>query len=165
MIPPTYPLQSVLEVKERRVEEAERSVEQKKKILTTEEEKLNKAEEKRNLVKEHKEYKLQQLRDEMDHATTSPKIQQMKEYLKICNEKLDIEEKKVTDQKKQVETAEKNLLDAREDLRLKRIEVDKMHTHKESWTKEVKEELLYNEERDLDEIGGLMHAMRKRRGF
>ena len=50
----------------------------------------------RNKVKEHKNNKLQQLRETMDQGTTSPKIQQMKVYLKLVDEKLKVEEIEVT---------------------------------------------------------------------
>ena len=101
-----YPLGQVIEVKKRRVEDAEKVVLEKRKALEVEEEKLKKREEERDHVRDHHNAKLKQMREEMDHDTTSPKIQQMKAYHKVVKEKLKLEEKKVQDQKEQVRIAE-----------------------------------------------------------
>ena len=74
-----------------------------------------------------------------------------------------IEEKKVSDQKEKVKQAEKALEEAKEALRLKRLEVDKLHTHKKSWEKEKKRELEILEERAMDELGTVIHEMNQRK--
>lgn len=149
-----YPLKQVLEVKHRRVEAAEKVLKEKQELLAKEEEKLKKAEAERDKVLKHQQDKLQQLRDETSHATTSPKVQQMKIYLKVVAEKLQVEEKKVNDQKEQVNIAQKNVDDARADLVRKRLEVDKLKTHESDWQKEMRKELEIIEAREQDEIGG-----------
>src|ERR1700722_13296440 len=120
MTNPVYPLAQVLDVKRKRVEDAERFVQEKEKALAKEKEILAQKEADRDKVQRHHDAKLKQMRDEMDQGTTSPKIQQMKVYLKVVKERLAVEEKKVKDQKQQVETAEKNLEAAKEVLRVKR---------------------------------------------
>lgn len=158
-----YPLQEVLTVKYRRVEQAERVVKEKMELLRLEEEKLRKREEERNKVRTHRIDKLQQLRDELDHGTTGPKVLQMKAYLKVVDEKLVIEEKKVADQKEQVKIAEKNLEAAREELKKKRLEVDKLEQHREEWVVEMKKELEILEGREMDEIGQVINELNKRK--
>lgn len=158
-----YPLKQVLEIKLRRVEEAEKVVLEKKKALEAEEEKLKKQEEARNKVKQHRIDKLQQMRDELDHGTTSPKIQQMKAYLKVVDEKLIVEEKKVKEQQTRVDAAAKDLEEARQQLKLKRLEVDKLKTHKEGWVKEIKKELEIKEEREMDEIGTVIFGIHRKK--
>lgn len=156
-----YPLKQVLEVKRKRVEDAEKVVTEKKKALEAEEEKLKAREKERDEVKKHHNDKLKQMRDEMDGGTTSPKIQQMKAYLKVVVEKLAVEEKKVADQKAQVQTAEKNLEAAKEELKRKRQEVDKLVTHQKDWEKEMLKEEEIMEGREQDELGSVMFLSRR----
>jgi flagellar biosynthesis chaperone FliJ len=158
-----YPLQDVLLVKYRRVEQAEKVVKEKMELLRLEEEKLKKREEERNKVRNHRIEKLQQLRDTLDHASSSPKIQQMKAYLKVVDEKLILEEKKVVEQKEQVKIAEKNLEAARQELKKKRLEVDKLEQHREEWVMEMKKELDIIDGREMDELGQLIYELNKRK--
>ena len=163
MSPIVYPLRQVLEVKQRRVEDAEKVVKQKKELLEKEEQKLKERELERDKVKHHYQEKLRQLREEMDHESTSPKLQQMKIYIKIVEEKLKVEEKKVRDQQEAVKVAQKNLDQAKEDLRVKRQEVDKLQTHRKDWEKERRKELEIIEEREQDELGSIIFISRHRR--
>lgn len=158
-----YPLKQVLEVKQRRVDDAEKAVKEKQKALEDEQKKLREREAERDIVKKHKAEKLQQLRDILDEGTTSPKIQQMKAYLKVVDEKLAVEEKKVADQKEKVVAAEKNLEQAKEELRIKRQEVDKLLIHKKDWEKEMKAALEIIENRELDELGSVIYTTNQRR--
>lgn len=152
-----YPLKQVLEIKHRRVEEAEKILKEKRQLLAKEEEKLKQVEAERDKVLKHQQDKLAQLREELSHTTTSPKVQQMKVYLKVVAEKLQIEEKKVNDQKEQVKIAQKNVDEAKKDLDRKRLEVDKLTTHQNDWEKEMRKELEIIEGREQDELGGTMY--------
>lgn len=158
-----YPLKQILEVKQKRVEDAEKVVKEKQLALEKEEQKLKEKEAERDKVKTHKADKLSQLRQILDEGTTSPKIQQMKAYLKTVDEKLLIEEKKVKDQKEMVVTAEKNLKEAKENLRIKRQEVDKLLMHKKDWEKEMYKALQIIEGREQDELGSVIHDTNQRR--
>ncbi len=158
-----YPLAQVLTIKKRRVEEAEKVVLEKRKALEMEQEKLKQREAERDEVVNHYKDKLQQLRDELDGGTTSPKIQQMKAYIKVVKERVKAEEKKVAEQKEQVVIAEKNLEEAQDALRIKRLEVDKLQMHKKDWIKEMKKEQQIVEGRELDEIGNVIHSIRQRK--
>lgn len=160
---PIYPLHQVLEVKNKRVEDAEKVVQEKQAILKTEKEKLAQREAERDKVKVHYQAKLTQLRAEFDQGTTSPKIVQMKAYLKIVKEKLVVEEKKVTDQKEQVRLAEDNLEKAKKDLQKKRLEVDKLLTHKKDWELNLRKEMEIMEGREQDELGNTMFSLNERR--
>lgn len=157
-----YPLAQVLEVKQRRVEDAEKVVKEKQLLLEKEEEKLKQRQAERDKVKQHKLDKLQQLRDAMDHETTSPKIQQIKVYLKVVDEKLKVEEKKVKDQQEQVNIATKNLEQAKEDLRRKRQEVDKLMMHKKDWEREARKEQEIIDGREQDELGSIIYMSQKK---
>lgn len=148
-----YPLKQVLEIKVRRVEDQEKVVKEKKEILAKEQEKLAQREAERDKVLKHYNDKLNQMRKEMDEGTTSPKIQQMRAYIKVVKERLKAEEKKVKDQKDQVALAEKNLQQAQDDLKAKRLEVDKLQSHRVDWEKTMRKELEVIEGREQDELG------------
>jgi flagellar biosynthesis chaperone FliJ len=163
MAKPVYPLAQVLQVKKRRVENAEQVVKEKRIALENEQKKLKEREAEREKVKNHYNAKLFQMREEMDLGTTSPKIQQMKIYLKLVQEKLAVEDKKVKDQEAQVQAAEKNLELAIQDLKNKRQEVDKLETHQVDWTKEMQKELEVIEGREMDELGNVIFVTNARK--
>lgn len=160
-----YPLKQVLEVKIRRVENAEKVVREKQELLKIEEKKLEERKKERDKVLNHHAEKLAQLRHELDETTTSPKIQQMKAYLKVVKEKLKVEEKKVLDQQNQVAAAEKNLELAKEELARKRQEVEKLNTHKADWEKTMRKELEIVEGREQDELGTITYTIHQRQKF
>jgi len=158
-----YPLAQVIDVKKRRVDEAEKVVQQKRQALELEQEKLKRCEEERDKAKQHYQNKLKQLRDELDQGTTSDKVQQMKVYLKVTQERVKVEDKKVAEQMKQVETAKKNLEIAQADLRKKRTEVDKLEMHKKDWIKEMQKEMQIIEEGELNEIGNIIYSVQQKK--
>lgn len=160
-----YPLDKVMDIKKKRVEQQEKVVKDKEKELQKEQEKLREREAERDKVLNHKKDKLNQLREEMDHGTTTDKIIAMKDYIKVVEERVKVEEKKVRDQKEQVNIAEKNLEIAKEELRVKRQEVDKLKTHKEDWMKEKLRELAFEEEKEMDEVGQTLYTIHQRRGY
>lgn len=162
---PEYPLEKVMEIKEKRVTEAEKVVALKKKALEAEREKLRKCEEERDKVVQHKIDKLNQLRDLLDKGTTTDKIQQAKNYIKVVEERILVEEKKVRDQVEQVNVAKRNLEIAEEDLKMRRQEVDKLATHKEDWTKQMKREMELAEESEMDEIGQVLFLRNMRKEY
>ena len=153
-----YPLKQVLEVKQKRVDQAEKVVLEKQAALEREKQTLAQREEEKRKAEKHYQAKLKQLRDMLDKGTTSPKIQQSKAYLKVAKERVKIEEKKVKEQQQQVEIAEKNLEIAKNDLRQKRLEVDKIQTHRKDWTKEMLKEQEIIEGREQDELGSIIFA-------
>ncbi|MCB1113058.1 MAG: type III secretion T3S chaperone [Chlamydiales bacterium] len=160
-----YPLIQVLDVKKRRVEKQEKVVQEKREALEAEERKLEERIQERNKVQEHYDAKLQQLRDELDEGTTTDKIQQMKAYLKVVQERLKVEEKKVEEQREQVKIAEQDLELAIEELRRRRQDVDKLLTHQRDWEKEMKKEQEVIEGREQDEMGTIIFSKIKREGL
>jgi len=158
-----YPLWQIIEVKKSRVEVAEKIVKEKFLALEKEQNILKEKEAERDKAVKHHDDKLKQMREEMDKGTTSPKIQQMKAYLKVVKERVAQEEKKVKDQQQQVETAEKNLEAAKVELALKRLEVDKLLSHRADWTKEMRKEQETMEGREQDELGSVIFLTKHRK--
>ena len=157
---PPYPLEEVLDVKHHRVEVAEMVVKEKQRLLEVEQQKLREREAERDKVKSHLKDKVDQLRQLMDEGTTSDKILRSKVYIKVVHEKLAIEEKKVKEQKQQVDLAQKNVDIAKNQLKEREKERDKIITHKKEWTKEAKKEQQVLEIRAEDEIGSTMFLSR-----
>jgi flagellar biosynthesis chaperone FliJ len=160
-----YPLEEVLQIKRRRVEEAEKMLAQKLEALDVEKKKLLACEEARDKVKNHLSDKMRQLRTILDEGTTSPKIEEMRVYIKVVQERLAGEEKKVVEQQKQVEIAEKNVEEARILLKKRRQEVDKLVIHRQDWWKEMNKELEIAEGREQDEMGSVSYMIHKRMGY
>jgi len=158
-----YPLEDILKVKQRRVEEAEKQLQLKKQELVKEQDKLKEREKERDRVKGHYNDKLKQLRDEFDHGTTSPKIIDMKAYIKLVKENLAVEEKKVSDQKAQVKVAEDNVVKAKKELELRQKEVDKVNEHRADWIKGVMKEMEADEAKLQDEIGNIIFSLHHRK--
>jgi hypothetical protein len=158
-----YPLEQIIKVKEKRVEDQEKVVKLKQELLQQEKNKLLEREAVRDKAKDHVKAKLSQLREEMDHGTTTDKIQQMKSYLNVANDKLAVEEKKVLDQKAQVELAEKALQTEIDLLKVRRQEADKLKTHKTDWMKEARKEQEIIEGREQDELGSIGYTTNKRK--
>lgn len=158
-----YPLAEVISVKKRRVEQAEKVLREKQELLRKEEQILAERKAERDKVVAHQAAKLAQLRHELDTGTTGPKVLQMKAYLKVVQEKVAQENKKVKDQEEMVAVAQKNVDLAKEDLAKKRLEVDKLESHRKDWEKEMRKELEVIMGREQDEIGSVVFNTRQLR--
>jgi len=157
-----YPLDQLVAIKQKRLEEAERVLAEKKSILAQEEQKLLNLEKKRDEVKEHYKAKLTQLREKLDAGTKgTEKIQQMKQYLKLVAEDLKVEERKVEAQIKVVATAQNQVDLARQDLFQKQKDVEKLKIHHKEWKREVHRAEEQKEAAFTDESGSAMHTVKK----
>lgn len=158
-----YPLETVLTIKKDRVERAEKVVKEKRRILELEQEKLREKEAERDKVKNHYMSKIHQLREKLDDGTTSDAILQMKSYIKVVAIQLAEEEEKVNKQKENVLAANKDLNKAEVELTRRRKEEEKTRLHKEEWLKEALKEAARQEENEQDEMGQLLHQLRKQK--
>ncbi|NGX39494.1 MAG: hypothetical protein KR126chlam1_00823 [Chlamydiae bacterium] len=147
-----YPLEQLVFIKKKKLEEAERILREAKDKLDLEEEKLKKVEAERDKVLKHKQDKLEQIRDALDKGTRTDKIEQMRLYLKLVKEKLIAHEKKVSDQVKEVEKAEEAIEAARKVMVLRQQHVEKLKEHKGEWTKEMLKELEKEEAKEAEEM-------------
>jgi len=154
---PEYPLQQLAIIKQKKLDEAEKLLREKKLALDQEEQKLVEVEKERDEVKNHRFDKLTQVREKMDEGAPANKLQQMRVYLKLVDEKLKTHEHKVAEQKKKVEKAQEQVEIARKDLIRKQQDVEKMHTHRKEWEQEMKVLEEHHEGIETDEIGSNMH--------
>ncbi len=160
--PLNYPLQQLVEIKKNRFDQAVKTLEEKKAILEKAYEKLYDLTQERDKVAEHRLAKLTQLRQALDEGTTTDKIQQMKAYLKIVDEKLVEKTKKVADQQKQVDLAQKQVDIATDELFQRKKDLEKLEIHKKEWEKEVQYWTDQKEAVEHDEQGSATHVVRKR---
>lgn len=158
-----YPLEPVLSIKKDRVDRAEKVVKEKRRLLEIEQEKLRECELARDKVKNHYMQKIRQLREQLDDGTTSDAILKMKAYIKVVAIQLSEEEEKVNKQKESVLAAAKELERAEVELTKRRKEEEKTRLHKEEWMKEALKEEARQEEKEQDEMGQLLHQLRKQK--
>ena len=158
-----YPLEQVLDIKKRRVAAAEKVVKEKQEILDKENKKLQEYREALQKVVDHQKNKLEQLREALDGGTPMHKIEQMRTYLKEVKGRVYEERRKVERQEKQVEKAKKAVEEAKQILKERRLEVDKLNTHKEDWTKKELKEIKRLEAKHLDEVGSLVFLSNRRK--
>jgi len=159
----TYPLEQLVKIKQRRLDEAERVLNETKEALIKEEEKQKTLEKERDKTLKHRTDKLEQLRNELDRGTTTDKIEMMRDYLRVVEEQLSQEERRVQDQVKEVKKAQKRVEEARRDMIQKRCDVEKLLAHRKEWQKGIKRAIKYKEELETDELGTSMHNLKKRK--
>jgi flagellar biosynthesis chaperone FliJ len=160
--PPQYPLEQVISIKKNRFDQAIKTLEAKKEILEKAYEKLFELTEELNVVTLHKKAKLDQLRDSLDAGTSSDKVQQMKAYLKVVDERVAEKKKKVEAGQKAVDTAQAQVDLATDDLFQKKKDLEKLELHKKEWEKESAYVLERKEEAEHDEQGSAGHSRIKR---
>ncbi len=157
-----YPLEQLLRIKKNRYDQALKTLEEKKALLEEEKKTLQKREAERDRVLQHKQEKLRKLREELDQGTTSDKVETSKHYLKVVEEELSQEEKKVEKQKQNVKNGEKQVELAKEDLFQKKKDLEKLEIHQKEWEKEVKLWSTQQEAIEHDELGSATYSLRKK---
>lgn len=157
-----YPLEQMVTIKKNRFDQAIKILEQKKILLEQAYEKLFVVTQERDEVKVHREAKLTQFRDTLDQGTTTDKIQQMKNYLKVVEAKLLEKEKKVAEQQKQVDMAQKQVDIATDEVFQKKKDLEKLELHRQEWEKEIKYQMVQKEGVEQDEQGSEIHTAKKR---
>jgi flagellar biosynthesis chaperone FliJ len=158
-----YPLSDLLTIKIKRFEQAVKNFEEKTQKLLKERETLFQLEKVRNKVLNHKNAKLQQLRNSLDKGEATNKIRQKKTYLKVVQEDLDREEEKVKKQKKVVKEKEKELEEAKKVLFEKKKQVEKLEIHQKEWKLELQKINKKIEALQLDEIGSNIFISRRKK--
>jgi hypothetical protein len=157
-----YPLEQLILIRKNQFDQAVKILEEKKVLLVKATEKLNALSQERDVVLQHKLEKLNQLRATQDQVTTSDKIQLMKGYLKIVNEKLAEKEKKVKEQQKQVDLAQKQVEVATHEMYQAQKDLEKIEIGKVEWEKENAHMIRQKEANEQDEQGSITHTTRKR---
>jgi len=159
---PKYPLEQLILIKEKRLEEAEKKLKEKKQVLEKELIKLKKLEDEAQMTHDHLQEKINQLEAELDQGTYSHKIDIANKYIKVVEDQLKQKKKKVLEQDKVVKAATHQVELARQERIQKEQDVEKLRIHKGEWKKDVLKEMNYQEALEGDEVGSTKHSSLKR---
>ena len=164
MIMAKYRLQALLTIKQRMKKKAEIALAHAIKALMEAKEKLKKLEgEKEEIIEAWR-----QARKEMkSKVATGVMIGEGNVYVNFLRKLKEDEEKKaeeIEDQKGVVEEAETAVKAARKEYIEACKELRVMEKHKDLWEKKVKAEISRKEEREMDELGNVIHQLRRMHG-
>lgn len=159
---PKYPLEQLVLIKTKRLEEAQKKLKEKKALLEKEQLKLKKLEEESQKVFDHKMEKIKQLDEEINAGTTSHKIEIASKYLKVVEEDLNQKKRKVLDQDKVVKTAFSAVEMARMEMLKKQQDLEKLEIHRAEWKKGVLKELEHKQEQEGEEMGSAKFSLMQR---
>lgn len=161
---PRYRLQALLTIKERAKKRAEEALARAIIALKRAKDKLEKLkEEKEEIVKKWKA-----ARSEMKRKLlTGPLVKEGNvhvNFLRKLKEDEDAKEQEIDEQKQMVEECEAAVARARREYIDAAREHQMMEKHKKLWEKKVRDEITRKEEREMDELGGTIHQLKKWRG-
>ncbi len=158
----SYRLQPLLTLKARAKKRAEIRLAEVLNRLEREKKKLKKLEEeKAEMVRKRKQCR-RELHDKVAAGQASVKDGSIRvNYLRKLEEDEKKKEQEIEDQKKLIAECEVQLKRARRDYidAIKQLRV--MEKHKDLWKKKVAQELSREEEREMDELGNVIHQLRK----
>lgn len=159
-----YRLQALLTIKEHEKKKAEIALAITIKELKEAKERLEKLEdEKKEIIKKRKEAKKNMSRN-MTAGSSIFDGTVHTNYIRKLKEDEEAKEKEIEEQKEAVAEAEKKVAKARRDYIDAAKELKVMIKHKELWLKKIGKELSRKEERELNDLGNILHQLRKWRG-
>lgn len=160
--PNPYPLEEICKVKEERKNRAARVVQEKQRILDAEEQKLQQLQAEYQQQIDYKTNRINDLMDMRDRGEITPSYyKQMMLFTIVLDEKIMTAYKYIEQQRVVIQKAQKAVNDAKAELKLREIEVDKIKEHKKEWVEEEKKRVDEIIEDELDEIGALMIESKK----
>lgn len=163
MAPPKYRLQALLILKERAKRSAEIELSKALKKLKEEEEKLAKLEQEREEILQ----KIVDQRDEMSREVGSGKAvmqdpQFRLNFVRKLKEDLADKEQEIEEQKQVIQQAETRVQRARQDYIIAAQEENMMLKHKELWEKKLQQQLNAEENKQMNELGQVIHQMNQK---
>ena len=159
-----YRLQALLLIKQRMKTKAEAALavaiktllEARKKLKTLEEEK-------EEIIKAWKEAR-KEMKTKVAHGVMVGEGNVYVNYLRKLKEDEEKKEQEIEDQKTVVLEAEHGVTVARKEYIEACKELRTMEKHKELWAKKLRAEISRREEREMDELGNVIHQLRHMRG-
>ncbi len=160
---PKYPLEEIITIKGKRLEEAEKMLKHQKEILDEENKKLKECKKKLEDVKKRKIEKVKKHLDLLEKGTTSKEIAIHERYLKqVISEELQVEMKKVNNQEKIVKQSEENVVKARKEYLQKNQDVEKLNLHRKEWDREIEKQEILDESNEGEELNINIHSRKRR---
>jgi flagellar export protein FliJ len=159
-----YRLQALLAIKVRMKKKAEIALARALKELKEAKEKLEELEkEKEEIIERWKEARAEMKRDE--RAGTMVKRSNVHvNFMRKLKEDEEAKQEEIEDQEQVVEDCETAVVAARREYIDAAKELQVMEKHKELWEKKVRAEITRKEQKEMDELGGAIHQLRKWRG-
>jgi len=159
-----YRLQALLVIKEREKKKAEEALALAIKALAEAKELKKKLEKERDeIVRKWKEYR-KRMYQRMGPGSSIFDGNIYNNYLRKLKEDEEEKEKEIEEQEERVAAAEEAVGRARKDYIEACKELRIMEKHKELWRKKIEKELTRKEERELNELGNVIHQLRKWHG-
>lgn len=159
-----YRLQALLTIKQRLKKKAEVQLALAIKALMEAKEKLKKLEEEKEEIVRKWEESRKEMKSKMAYGAFVGEGNVHVNFLRKLKEDEEAKEEEIQDQKQVVSEAEDSVKKARKDYIEACKELRVMEKHKELWEKKVREELSRKEEREMDELGNVIHQLRRFRG-
>lgn len=160
----TYRLQALLTIKQRLKNKAEAVLAFAIKALFNARTKLKKLEdEKEEIIKKWKQSR-KEMRNKIGEGSRIGEGNVHINYLRKLKDDEESKQMEIDDQKIVVEEAEDAVKKARKEYISACKELQVMEKHKELWEKKVRAELTRREEHEMDELGNVIHQLRKMHG-
>lgn len=162
---PKYRLQVLLVMKERAKRASEVALAKAIRQLQEEEEKLKKLEEERNQILDRIILEKDRMSESVSSGDAVMQDPQFRlNFLRKLKEDLEDIDKKISDQKEEIIRAQKRVQRARQDYILAAQELNMMEKHKELWMKKQQKELSALEDKQMNELGMVIHQLNKMNG-
>lgn len=157
-----YRLQPLLEIKNRAKKQAEIRLAQAIVRLEKEKKKLTKLEEEKQAIIKRRRDCRRELHDKILEGRAHARDGSVRvNFLRKLEEDEKKKEEEIRNQKQLIETCELQVKRARRDYIDAVKELRVIEKHKELWKKKVQKELTRIEEREMDELGNVIHQLRQ----
>lgn len=162
---PKYRLEPLLVVKEKYKRETEIALSKAIKRLAEEKEKLKKLEkEKEEIIEKKKNARLQMGRKVAEGDARIYDSSLHLNYLEKLQDDLEAKEREIKRQQEVIEQAEQNVKKCRRNYIDASRDLEMMQKHKELWKKKLQKELDAKEQKEMNELGNVIHQMKGMRG-
>lgn len=164
MAKPKYRLEALLRIKARMKKRAEMALARAIIELKKAKERLEELKEEKERIVERWEEARKEMRAEMDAGVVVKKGNVHVNFMRKLKEDEEAKQEEIEDQEAVVEDCEAAVARARREYIEAAKQLQIMEKHKELWEKKVKAELTRREQKEMDELGGAIHQLRKWRG-
>lgn len=161
-----YRLKAMLTVKERNKKQAEIELARAFKALEEEKKRLKELEEEKEAIIQKKIAAREDMASKMFAGENS--IAESKKHLRFIerlNEEEEEKQKEIEAQEDEVKRAEQRVHTCRKDYRDACRELQVMEKHRELWKKKIAKEKEKLEAKEMNELGNVLHEVKRRRGF
>lgn len=159
---PKYRLQVLIVIKQRAKKACEIALAKAIKKLEEERKTLERLEEEKKQMEKRIEEEKSEMRVKVATGSAIMKDPQMHlNFIRKLTEDLAAQERKIEEQKEQIKRAEKQVQRCRSNYILAAQELNTMEQHKELWTKKMQKALSAAEDKQMNELGNVIHQMNK----